>query len=194
MKKGSKLLFAYFSTLIMLVGFFLPNFTYVVNAIEVDANDNLLKSGEITLTNLDDGILRLDMEDNRSKIVEVDNPNYEVENCYAVKGSMLTTEVTFDNIGCKVTAYDYGKVDVAVVLKNINNSMDNRTMHFTVDVELEKIMDYYFNKIPDTVEYSNSFYHDLWVSLGLNKSMYIDIAEDANCSVGDTCKLELIYY
>ena len=194
MKKGSKLLFAYFSTLIMLVGFFLPNFTYVVNAIEVDANDNLLKSGEITLTNLDDGILRLDMEDNRSKIVEVDNPNYEVENCYAVNGSMLTTEVTSDNMGCKVTANDYGKVDVAIVLKNINNSIDNRTMHFIVDVELEKYMNYYFNKIPNTIEYSHGYINDLWNELNLPKSMGIQETMDGNCDIGGSCDIDLVYY
>ena len=194
MKKGSKLLFAYFSTLIMLVGFFLPNFTYVVNAIEVDANDNLLKSGEITLINLDDGILRLDMEDNRSKIVEVDNPNYEVENCYAVNGSMLTTEVTSDNMGCKVTANDYGKVDVAIVLKNINNSIDNRTMHFIVDVELEKYMNYYFNKIPNTIEYSHGYINDLWNELNLPKSMGIQETMDGNCDIGGSCDIDLVYY
>ena len=51
MKKISNSLFAYFSLLTMLVGFFLPNFNYVVKATEVE--DNIVLNNNYELVDND---------------------------------------------------------------------------------------------------------------------------------------------
>lgn len=197
MKKGSKLLFAYFSTLVMLVGFFLPNFTYFVSATEVDANDNLLKSEEVTFSNVTDGVLNLDMEENKSVDLTISDENYEIVSCYSTDyNGMLTASVDEDGKTCKVVANDYGKTDLAILYKDSTalGEIDYHTKVVSVDVDFEKYFNFFLNSIPEEVEYYENYYHNLPYDLNMPDNFYIEPLEDSCYSVtGNTCTLELQY-
>ena len=195
MKKGSKVLFAYFSVLIMVVGFFLPNFSYIVNASEVKPGDALLKGATSAFTNVEDNTLYLGMEENTSSRVEVNSLNYIVEGCTVVNSSVVSATLNDDGISCTIDSLGYGKTEVLFDIKNINSG-SNKIEVLSVDVEFEDYFNYYYNKIPDTMRYSQ--YAEQFIASELNfpeefstrfteEGCYVESGSES------TCKIELIY-
>lgn len=195
MKKGSKVLFVYFSVLIMVVGFFLPNFSYIVNASEVKPGDTLLKGATSAFTNVEDNTLYLGMEENTSSRVEVNSLNYIVEGCTVVNSSVVSATLNDDGISCTIDSLGYGKTEVLFDIKNINSG-SNKIEVLSVDVEFEDYFNYYYNKIPDTMRYSQ--YAEQFIASELNfpeefstgfgeEGCYVESGSES------TCKIELIY-
>ena len=198
MKKGSKLMFAYSSTLIMLVGFFLPNFTYIVNATEVDANDNLLKGEEVTFSNVTDGVLNLDMEENKSAELNISSDEYEIINCFSTDYiNMLTSTVENDGKTCSVLANNYGKTDLVITYRNkaAISEYDVITKVISVDIDFQKYFNFFLDSIPEELEYYDYYYYDLPYDLEMPSTFEIEPDEESCWNViGETCTLKLIYH
>lgn len=151
MRKVSNKLFAYFSVLTMLVGFFLPNYTYIVNAMEGDLDTG----SEIPFTNVDNGVIYLDMEENNSKVITLDNAFGSFETCSG--GSSVS--VSFEDGKCNVKALEYGKSYVTLSYV-VAGDVVPREETYIVDIESESYFEYILNKMPKEFEYTQSFAQD----------------------------------
>lgn len=149
MRKESNKLFTYFSVLTMLVGFFLPNYTYIVNAMEGDLDTG----SEIPFTNVDNGVIYLDMEENNSKVITLDNAFGSFETC----SSSSPVVTSFEDGKCTVTAEGYGKSFVTFYYLADGEDKEET---YIVDIESGAYFDYILNKLPKEHEYTRDFSKD----------------------------------
>lgn len=144
MRKVSNKLFAYFSVLTMLVGFFLPNYTYIVNATE---GEEVESGTEVSFTNVEDGVINLDVDENNSKDITVSTLGYTLDTCDG--GSLVS--VSFENGTCTVKALEYGKTYVTLSYVK-EGEMVSREVTYPVSIEYDEYFNYILNKLPKEYE------------------------------------------
>jgi len=150
MRKVSNKLFAYFSSLVMLVGFFLPNYTYIVNATE---GEEVESGSEVSFTNVEDDTIYLDMEDNKSKSISVITPGYSIHSCYG--SDKVTAVIDYGSFSsCVVTANNYGKSFVKISYVKDGEFVPVDKI-IEVDIEFEEYFNDILNRLPREYEYDS---------------------------------------
>jgi len=142
---------------------------------------NVSASDELILNNVEDGVLYLDLDDNKSKTITIDSDEYEVYSCHQNYGNILSLD--YQSGGCVLTAKKYGINLVTVNLAKKNYSTgDLISKQIVVNVDFDNYITQILNNIPNEINakiYSNSF----------SKFINDYIPEGINYS-GENCKTE----
>jgi len=143
--------------------------------INVKAND------ELVLNNVENGVVYLDLDDNKSKRITLDSNEYEIYSCYQSYGDIL--EYDYQQGECIITAKKYGKTLVTVTIANKNNSTgDLISKQVIVDVDFDNYLTQILNNIPDQIntKLNSNSYYEIMSDFIPNNIMYS----------GENCKAE----
>lgn len=146
MKKVFNCLIVWFSFIIMVLGFYLPNFALVVHALDSDVTNE--SNMEPKFTGVMDGKLEMKLDEG-SRSIKDETGLYKVVHCFS--GGNSVTTIVEDN-ACKITPFAYGYTFAIITYENENGEQFKK--HIDVDVEIDEYLDYFLNKIPTEYEYS----------------------------------------
>lgn len=148
MRKLCKSLFTWFSIVVMVLGFYMPNFALVVHATEGDTGSEEVAGPRFT--GVMDGKLEMKLDDG-SRSIKDESGLYKVVHCYS-DGNAVTTVIE-DN-ACKISPFAYGITYAVITYENENGEQFKDKI--TVDVEIDEYLDYFIKKVPTEYDQSSS--------------------------------------
>ena len=184
MKRVSNKLFAYFSILVMVLGFFLPNFNYVVKATEGKEESHELFGAVINNT------VYLDMDSNTKVDITSTENIQSIDYCYSTD---TIIGVTYSDNKCIVESKSYGKTILYLDYKNLDGV--SQTEVITVDVDFDNYVNTLYERLPDVYEYKkgedfHTYLNDLMPS---NANVYPtgELSDECYYIESDKCDVEL---
>lgn len=190
MRKLCKSLFTWFSLVVMVLGFYMPNFALVVHATEGDTG-----SEEVTgprFTGVMDGKLEMKLDDG-SRSIKDESGLYKVVHCYS-DGNAVTTVIE-DN-ACKISPFAYGITYAVITYENENGEQFKDKI--TVDVEIDEYLDYFIKKVPTEYDLSNSLSLENYIREFLPSGVTVATSYDgSSCYWRDEdydCKVSIRYF